>query len=153
VNKNIHLLKTLYTEDRICAKKAGPGLSSSAFCAYLVVFATAQLPYLFVLCVGAPCFLFALRLMASKASPLCGVRRLHHVAGVFHVFVVTALRFSCSGDPRPLGHRWSCKQRKILSGFCKANEFEIGIQHMGTTQKVLYTFNKFVFGKKKFLCQ
>jgi hypothetical protein len=53
----------------------------------------------------------------------------------------------------PLDTAGAANKEKFSRGSAKANEFEIGIQHMGTTQKVLYTFNKFVFGKKKFLCQ
>lgn len=148
MNKNIHLLKNLYKEDRICAKKAGPGMSRSAFCAFLVVFGTAQMPYLFVLCVGAPCFLFALRLMASKVSPCAG----------FAVSTMLRVFFMCLSLVRwdflvlvildPLDTAGAARKEKFSRGSAKANEFEIGIQHMGTTQRVLWT-DKFISSGQK----
>ena len=82
----------------------------------LVVFATAQLSYLLVWSVGAPCFLSA-RLMA-KASALCGVRLLHHVAGVVQVFVVTALRYSPSDNLEP-----PCTPLELHAPTCPVSAF------------------------------
>jgi hypothetical protein len=43
----------------------------------------------------------------------------------------------------------AANKEKFSRGSAKANEFEIGIQHMGTTQKVLYTLINLFFGKNK----
>ena len=43
--------------------------------------------------------LSSLRSLATKASALCGLCPLHHVAGVVHVFLAPSLRYSPSCDP------------------------------------------------------
>jgi hypothetical protein len=49
----------------------------------------------------------------------------------------------------PLETAGAANKEKFSRGSAKANEFEIGIQHMGTTQKVLYTLINLFFWEKQ----
>ena len=70
-----------------------------------------------------------------KGFPLCGVRRLHHVAGIFHVFVVTALSFFLV---RVILDPWTpleLQTKKILSGFFKSKWIRNWHSTYGGTQR------------------
>ena len=149
VNKNIYLLK-IYIQKTVSVKKnLGPAQARSFFAHFWLYLRrpSCHTCLSFVL-VRLASFLRCASWCQRFPPPLCRVRRLHHVAGVFHVFVVIVLSFSCSGDPRPPWTPLELQTKKIPRGSANANEFHIGIQLMGATQKGIVNLNKFVFWEK-----
>ena len=153
--KNIHLLKNLYTEDRICPKKSWARLEQQCF--LRISGCICDGPVAIPVCLVCWCALLPFcaapygikgfpPVRDSPSPPCCGCFSCvcRYCAEIFLFRVILD----------PLDTAGAANKEKFSRGSAKANEFEIGIQHMGTTQKVLYTLINLSFlGKTKFLCQ